>query len=287
MSAPKLLIHPVSQRQLEAFQQAPSHALLLVGPAGSGKFTLALQLAENILKLEPGTFGTYSYGSIIRPEAGNAISIEAVRTLEHFLSLKIPGKALPNRLVIVEDSHLLTIEAQNALLKTLEEPVEGTVIILTAHHPQALLPTIRSRVQTITIHQPEQSTVESYFAEQGFETTAIHRALAITGGLPGLMQSLLSETDHPLLVATEKARTLLSQPLHKRLLSIDELSRDRPLALGVIFILGQMARHGVQHAKGSAAQKWQTIQRSSYEASEALRNNGQSKLILLNLVLHL
>jgi len=287
VSASELLIHPITERQLVAFQQAPSHALLVVGPAGSGKFSLATQLAEAMLELKPGAFETYSYGSIIRSDAGKAIGIEAVRTLEQFLSLKIPGNQLPNRVVVIENSHLLSVEAQNALLKTLEEPVEGAVIILTASHPQALLPTIRSRVHTIPVHQPDRTTIEHYFIRQGYNKTVVQRALAISGGLPGLMQALLAESDHPLLAATEKARALLSQPLHERLLHVDELSKDRAQSQAVIFILGQMAHQGIQNAQGAAINKWQVIQRSSYEANEALRNNGQPKLVLLNLALHL
>lgn len=283
----QLILNPLTRQQAEAFTTRPSHALMLVGPTGSGKHTLAISLAESVLELPDGGFADHPYALLVAPEDGKAIGIEAARKLEQFLALKVPGKSTHDRAIIIEDAHLLTTEAQNALLKTLEEPPEGTILILTASHEQAVLPTIRSRAQAIPVGRLERGNLESHFAEQNFDKASIDRAYAISGGLPGLMHALLNEGEHPLVQATEKARELLSRSAYERLAMVDELAKQKALALDTTVILQQMARLSLQTASGPAAKKWHGVLKASYSANEALLVNAQPKLVLTQLMLSL
>jgi DNA polymerase III delta prime subunit len=278
-----LVIHPVTERQLEAFRHAPSHAVILSGPTGSGKLSLAKQLAEGLIDLPTGSLDNYAYKSLIRSAEGKAIGIEPIRELEHFLSLKVPGHKQLNRVVIIEDSHLLTVEAQNALLKTLEEPPEGTIIILTANREDAMLPTIRSRTTSINIRQPEKAALEAHFAQ----AVDLEKIYAVSGGLPGLMSALLDNDEHPLRSATGKARELLTKSAYERLLTVDELSKQRQAALNVLFILQNMAQVSLQSAAGVNSKRWQAILKAAYDAQTALERNAQPKLALTNLMLQL
>lgn len=80
-----------------------------------------------------------------------SIGIEEVKQMQKKIFFK-PIKS-STKAVIIEDAHLLTPEAQNALLKVLEEPPANTVIILGADSKEALLPTIRSRCQLIELEE--------------------------------------------------------------------------------------------------------------------------------------
>lgn len=282
-----LLIHPKNTNDLSAFFKKPSHAVLIVGSAGTGKLTLAKYLAEKLLKLGNGKIDSYGYAKIISSIDNKAIGIDEIRELDGFLSLKVPHSADINRVVVIGDSHLLTLEAQNALLKILEEPPRGTVMILTSAHSELLLPTIRSRTQIIYLNKPNKQQIDNYFADRNFENTKIDKAYAISGGSAGLMSSLLNNLDHPLTDATVMARKLLSQSAYERLLSVDTLAKNKALAIDVTFIFKQMAHVSLLRATGKSAKRWQAVLKASYEAGENLNNNTSAKLNLTKLMLNL
>ena len=82
---------------------------------------------------------------VIEPEL--SIGIDQVRQVQHFLSRK-PIQSDRN-IVVIRQAHLLTLPAQHALLKTLEEPPGNSQIYLVTDYPDQLLPTVLSRVQLI------------------------------------------------------------------------------------------------------------------------------------------
>jgi replication-associated recombination protein RarA len=276
-----LVIHPVTEKQLANFRQAPAHAVLLVGPTGSGKRSLAFKLVGDVLAVEAENHPQVRHISSIE---NKAIGIEAVRELEQFLALKVPGQATHNRAIVIENAHLMTIEAQNALLKTLEEPPKGTILVLTASQEHALLPTIRSRAQLIAVNRPSKQELERHFSDN-YDNKAVQQTLSITGGLPGLMHALLDDEEHPLREATTKARQMLSQTAYERLLMVDELSKNKVLAADICFILQQMAHISLQSASGPAVKRWQAVLSAAYDTAEALQNSAQPKLALANLML--
>lgn len=279
--------HDLTNRQLEAFKSRPSHALIAVGPTGIGKLTLALKLAEELLELKESGFAEHAYTAHIAPIEGKAIGIDQVRQIEKFLSLKVPSSKALSRALIIEDGHLMSQEAQNALLKSLEEPPLGTIIIITANQPQALLPTIRSRAQIVNVKAPAEAALREYFTAEGLSESEISRVYKISGGLPGLMNAMLRHQDHPLNEATDLARRLLGQSTYERLLGVDVLSKQKTLALDVLFILGQMARISLRTATGSASSRWRRVLETSYRTTESLQNSAQPKLALTKLMLDL
>ena len=140
------------------------HALLFVGPEGVGKRTTALALAAErmctarlgeacgrcagCVQVRAGTHPDLrceGLGVDERGERRDRVLIEQVRTVQAFLG----GQALAGRgkIVIFEEAQALTEDAQNALLKTLEEPPRGSLIVLVSHNASRLLPTVRSRCQ--------------------------------------------------------------------------------------------------------------------------------------------
>jgi DNA polymerase-3 subunit delta' len=278
-----LALHPSTKNQLDKIVLNPPHGILIVGPTGIGKFTIAIALAENLLGID--NFESYPYGIVIKPLDSKTISIDVVRELQHFLSLKVIGNKIPNRVVIIENAQTLTIEAQNALLKTLEEPPVGTILILTVNYEQNLLPTIRSRVQAINVSKPSETVLKDKYID--VNDSLFQKAYALSGGSPGLLHALIYEEDHPLLEATKIAREILSKSSYERLLLVDDLSKKRDTVNNILIILQQMAHFSLSSTNSKVSPKWERILSASYDAAEALSSNGQVKLVLTNLMLNI
>lgn len=98
----------------------------------------------------------------VRPEK-NQIKIDQAQNVREFFVLQKLGKA---RVVVIEDAHLLNVNAANLLLKTLEEPPADSYLFLTAPSPRHLLPTLRSRVQSLVLKPLNISAIPEFAQDE-------------------------------------------------------------------------------------------------------------------------
>jgi DNA polymerase-3 subunit delta' len=167
------------QRQLENLRMALTsrrlhHAYLFVGPEGIGKRTLAIALAKAVhcsdssddfcgscVNCRRIADGNHPDVRIIEPLAGKKeISIQQVREFERELNYRsFTGKC---KIIIVDPATLMNLASQNALLKTLEEPPQNSLIILIAASAGGLLPTVRSRCLRISFAPLARGEVVQY-----------------------------------------------------------------------------------------------------------------------------
>ncbi|MCB1349770.1 MAG: DNA polymerase III subunit delta' [Maritimibacter sp.] len=186
------------------------HAWLITGPRGTGKATLAWRLARFLLATPPagetGLFGAAPppMSLDIDPEhpvarrmralsepglfllrrgandKGDRLSaeirVDEVRKLKGFFSLSATDGG--RRVVIVDAADEMNTAAANAVLKLLEEPPRGAVLLLVSHQPNRLLPTIRSRCRELRLAPLAPDDLAAALAETG-ETPAPETAAAL------------------------------------------------------------------------------------------------------------
>ena len=189
--------------------ERPPHALLLAGAPGVGKSTVALDLAAGLLCHAEASarpcgeclacrkvdHGTHPDLHRLAPEgAGGQVRLAQVHELQRELSLlPLEGRY---RVAIVEQAHRMNPDAQNAFLKTLEEPPARVCLILAVDDESTLLPTVRSRCARLALGPVGRKDVADLLVESGVVDASRAAGLArIAGGRPGLALTLATNPD--------------------------------------------------------------------------------------------
>lgn len=285
-----LLINNETAAELAEFVKKPSNNLLISAPPGSGKTAIAEHVCSNILEVSSRALKSYPYFSHIRSN-NDSISIELVRELNGFLSLKPVSSKSISRAVIIEDADLMTKEAQNALLKTLEEPPKDTIIILTSSQPQKLLATVRSRAPLIRVKPVTQRQAVDYFKKLGHSEQDIAKAFKLSGGQVGLLRALLENPDeHPLAVMINKVKEILSADPFERLCKAQGLVNDKAQLATALTAMKKIASAGLEAAakKGESplVARWTRLITNILKSQEAAARGVSAKLILTDLLLN-
>lgn len=184
------------------------HALLIVGPKGTGKSTLARAIANGAMCMSP-VQGDPCGGctackliagemtpelTYITPDDKGLIPVSAVRQAIDSMYIK-PAYAA-HRVCVIDDCDAMNAQAQNALLKTLEEPPATGMLILTTSHPDLLLPTVISRISRFDIDRAEEEeTVEYISTNYPSSYAKAHFIHMYTGGARGQIDQICGDPD--------------------------------------------------------------------------------------------
>lgn len=141
------------------------HALMFSGTRGSGKTSSARILAKELNKDNPNLSGVKweKNSSLVMTEidAASNNGVDQIRGLTEQLAYSISG----HRVLILDEAHMLSKSAFNALLKTLEEPPPNTTFILLTTEAHKIIPTIRSRCQVYEFKSVDPSVLAKYYRE--------------------------------------------------------------------------------------------------------------------------
>lgn len=201
------------------------HALLFSGPPKIGKKRVALEMASWLLGEKINSHPDFI---LLEPEKKwqGKIQIDQIRELSWRLSLK-PIRA--NLIVgIIDDAHLMTRDAQNCFLKTLEEPKSDALLILITSYPSLLLPTIRSRCQEIKFFPLGEKILRKFLEEKNVREKEIEELIQISFGKIGTIIEFLENpktfAQRKLLIKKLNKFPLLS--LFERFQLVKEISQD-------------------------------------------------------------
>lgn len=203
---------------LDAFNSGRlHHGWLITGPRGVGKATLAWAIARFLIANPPDEGGMFTaepatsleidpahpvahridalsepglfllrraWDDKARPARLRAqITVDEVRKLRNFFALSAPGGG--RRVVIIDAADEMNANAANALLKLLEEPPENAVLLLVAHQPMRLLPTIRSRCRELRLTSLGADDLAAALAQAGIEGANDPALLVLADGSVG------------------------------------------------------------------------------------------------------
>lgn len=229
-----------NERAVAAIERAvaggsPQRAYLFAGPERVGKATLALRLAQSLncesderpcgecsrcRRIASGSHADVFTVTVEPTSEGaqhTAIGVDQMREVERTVALApYEGRS---RVVIIDPADGMTTEAQNAFLKTLEEPPPHVVFVMVSAQAEKLLPTVISRCQRIDFRLVPAEAVESALRERSTGAEEARKLARLASGRPGWAFAMAAE---PALLdkrreAIEQARSLATLPMADRM----------------------------------------------------------------------
>ncbi|HWZ65278.1 MAG TPA: AAA family ATPase [Patescibacteria group bacterium] len=273
-----LVIHPQTRSVLVALAKNPPHALLLTGPIGIGKSTLANAWAAIVTKNNIGLVIE------IKPDDKNTLSIDAIRNLYQITRNKQDG----HQVVLIDHAELMGHEAQNAFLKLLEEPRGGLTFVLSSVGTESLLPTVISRLQHVVVQLTTSSDLSELVSakQPDLAPSNLAQMLFIANGRPGVLIGMLNDAVR---LQTElqrmtQAKHLLTAGLYERYSAISQLSKDRTQCQALLEAMLRIAKTQLFRTKTQTEQTlWIKIADSLQVALERITRNGNLRAQLLYL----
>ncbi|MGB8252929.1 MAG: hypothetical protein WCF08_06910, partial [Anaerolineaceae bacterium] len=228
------------------------HAYLFCGPDGIGRRSLALRFAQALTCQQARSSGDPCLTCtscqriermqhpdlfvVAAPEPGREIRIEQIRNLQHDLSLA-PYEA-PVRIGLLLDFQNANANAQNAMLKTLEEPTSRAILLVTASRAEDLLPTIASRCEIILLRPTSVEVVTAELEKrQGIDKNRAERIAHLSGGCYGYAHTLYNNPAdlEKINVLINGMLRVLSASLRERFTYAEELTSRRTSARENLF----------------------------------------------------
>ena len=171
-----------------------SHSYLFIGTSGIGKKLIAKEFAKMLLCLNEKKYCN-NCKSCIEFNSNNNPDFIFINTDNG--SKKITEKPIisKNKICLIDDADLMTIEAQNCLLKTLEEPPTYMTIILIGTNESDFLPTIKSRCTIMHFEKINDKEIEKYLRENIEDTDSISNMISIADGSIGKVINLKNKSE--------------------------------------------------------------------------------------------
>lgn len=269
-----------------------SHAYLFVGPDAVGKKTIAHEIGARLLKTTREKLNTspdYNFTTQLFDEKTGKtkknIIIAQMRELREYLARRSYMGGY--KIAIIDGADKMNIEAANALLKTLEEPSEKTVLFLITDNDAALPTTIRSRCQTIHFSLLPEDLLKNISDDE--------EKVELSQGRPGRLIDWQENEEEFLNYKKEIDRfnSLFNKPFFEKIKSIEELFGDKSDHIGTrenldntLSIWQSQVRKKMLTDLGDAGNKnFLQVEKNILKARMLLKQNIHPRLLIENVLL--
>lgn len=269
------MITPLLARQDESavnqLRQSLPQALIIAAEPGLDSH----QVAEGLANSQPSDV------FIVKPQDGKKdITVAQIRDLVFSLRTY----ASRRRVAIIRLASDMNEAAQNALLKTLEEPSEGVHFILEVYDVNSLLATVISRCQILNLHRTSPLQDSSLLKKSQLDDKSKQQILFLAAGRPSLIRKLINQPK-----VFEKyqqlaidAKQIIQNSSYESLVSAQKYSTSRNEALELVDVIMSMIRFQIRSTANTELSA--EILEKAQKAERALKSNGHIKLALMQLV---
>jgi len=279
-----MLLNSKTLNQVRSLNLTSNQPIIISGPEFTYKELLSKKIASQSLEIDIDKLDSYPYIITVISDK-KSLGIEEIRDLSKFISLTVPLNKAINRVVMIPNSEILTVQAQNALLKNLEESPKSTLFILTTKKINNILPTILSRSRIIDVVKPSKIEIKKYLNKHN--DTEIEQNYLLSDGAPRLIEILLDNNESDIKNDVDLTKKILSASKINKLSYINELSKSREESIKIISLIKQMSKLGCLSNNSKQSIIWQNILDRSMQAEKKLRSNSSVKLTLLDFFLNI
>jgi hypothetical protein len=284
--------HSRTISQIDALVNNKTQSILIEGSTIDEVGEIATYISMSALNLDDKSLAkSAKYFKLGLGDKQSEISISSVREVIKNNRLKSAQSLADfSSVIYIENAQTLSIEAQTALLKSIEEPNSGTLFILGTTNSRSLLPTILSRVQSLLISPIALNRAQSHYANE-FSSEEIKKAWIIGKSNPGLIDKLLrSGNDNDSYSDLVLAKDYLKSKDIDRLLILSKFSTKESINLFISAlgsVLKAVSDQSVNNSNTKMLTRLTRSRRVLIEHQKALEANCSVKLVSMSLILNL
>lgn len=276
-----------------------SHAYCFIGRNHSGKFTVAEHVAAKLLnttrerlRLSPDFTVIARARDEKTEKLKKDISVEQIRQAVQFFTQSSFVKD-GYKILIIDGAQFMSKAASNALLKTLEEPKGKKIIFLLASDERMMLPTIKSRCQTLFFRNVPESVLSTYAQEQGIGAPEAKEMARFALGLPGNVVNWIKDKEQFNAYKAEVDRfvSLRGKPLYEKLKLVEDLFSEKDDHIAgrdnLNEVLDIWHAHILEASNGQDPHRVVELHEWFVKTKSLLRQNIHPRLLIEHIMIHL
>jgi hypothetical protein len=273
-----MFMNVITQQWIDAYVKHPKTAVIIESEDELSHAAVVEYLHDSLIGNSHNPLVT------INSEDKNSIGVDKIRQLKRQLSLQANASdSQISRMVVIEQAQRMTDEAQNALLKLIEELPARTVICLTVDQSSNLLATVSSRCFHLRVLPIEKNLAMKYAAEHDLSTSDAEKLYMISGGYPGLYKSLVEDEKSDITLSISEAKKFLTSNVFDRQKIVQSLAKEPETIALYLRSLRTIALAGLRTSTGTSKSRWMKTLSEVAFTERQLSANVSTKLALLRL----